>query len=408
MAPPPSPQPPELMEELVEEILLHFPPHEPALLVRAALVCKHWCRLISGPGFRRRFRELHRTPPMLGFHYRGISDDGRNVGRFVPTAAFRSPRAESRSWRALGARHGRNVGRFVPTAAFRSPRAAESRSWRALDARHGRVLLRCPGEPFGTDIVLAVWDPITDEKRKLPLLPRNRSRWGAAILCSAAGACDHLDCHRGPFLVVFVGSNLGGTCICTYSSDAAAWSQAISTPGTGDCVDPLMRSALIGNALYFGLVKKTKALRYDLESREMSWVQLPPTYHNFELRVLTTTEDDGLGLVTAHSNKIYMWSRKAGPPNTGWTQDRVIELERLLPIDAVLASPDVVGFAEGIGVVFVTANNVLFTIDLKTCKVKKVCEGRGIRGVVPYMSFYTPALGAACTAEGPSAGGSSA
>jgi hypothetical protein len=35
---------------------------------------------------------------------------------------------------------------------------------------------------------------------------------------------------------------------------------------------------------------------------------------------------------------------------------------------------------------------VLFTIDLKTCRVKKVCEGRGIRAVVPYMSFDTPGI----------------
>jgi hypothetical protein len=54
------------MEELVEEILLRFPPHEPACLVRAALVCKRWCRLVSGPGFRRRFREFHRMPPLAG------------------------------------------------------------------------------------------------------------------------------------------------------------------------------------------------------------------------------------------------------------------------------------------------------------------------------------------------------
>jgi hypothetical protein len=357
-----APPPPQLMEELIEEILLRFPPHEPALLVRAALVCKRWCRLVSGPGFRRWFRERHRTPPMLGFYYRAISDEG-NVGGFVPAAA-----------------------------AFRSPRA-ESRRWRALDARHGRVLLRCPGERFGTDMAFAVWDPITRKKRMLPLLPRNRARWGGAILCSAAGgACDHLDCHRGPFLVVVVGSNHGGTRICTYSSDAAAWSEATSALGTGDFIDPLMRSALVGNALYFGLVQKDKALRYDLESREVAWVRLPPTCHTFELRVLTTTEDGELGMVTAYGDKVYIWWRKAGPPDAGWRQDRVIELEGLLPMDVVLASPGVVGFAEGIGVIFVTANNVLFTIDLKTCRVKKVCEGRGIRAVVPYMSFDTPGI----------------
>ncbi|KAL6622694.1 hypothetical protein ACP70R_018680 [Stipagrostis hirtigluma subsp. patula] len=53
MAPPP---PPELMEELVEEVLLRFPPEEPASLVRAALVCRGWRCIVSDPFFRRRFR----------------------------------------------------------------------------------------------------------------------------------------------------------------------------------------------------------------------------------------------------------------------------------------------------------------------------------------------------------------
>ena len=53
------------LEELVEEVLLRFPPDDPASLVRAALVSKRWCRLISGRGFRRRFREFHRSPPLL-------------------------------------------------------------------------------------------------------------------------------------------------------------------------------------------------------------------------------------------------------------------------------------------------------------------------------------------------------
>ncbi|CAL5092000.1 unnamed protein product [Urochloa decumbens] len=364
MAPPP---PPYLAEELVEDILLRFPSTEPASLFRAALVCKHWYHLISAPGFRRRFRERHRTPPMLGFLYRGFADHGV-VNGFVPTAA-----------------------------AFCSPRA-ESRSCRALDARHGRILLQWPGEHSGTDdIALGVWDPITGVKRKLPHLPRNSSRWNAAVLCSAAaGDCDHLDCHRGPFLVVVVGTNdIGGTFICTCSSDvAASWSEPIfSEQQTRDCVDPSMRSALTGNALYFGFLSN-KALRYDLELCEISFVQLPPRHSNLGLRVFTTTEDGGLGLATAHGNKIYVWLRNndGREEDVGWRQDSVIELETLLHSYAILTLPYVVGFAEGISAIFVKASNVLFTIDVKTCKVEKVYKGRGIRAVVPYMSFYTPGL----------------
>ena len=56
------PQPPDLMEELVEEVLLRFPPDDPASLVRVTLVCKLWCRLVCGAAFRRRFSTAARPP----------------------------------------------------------------------------------------------------------------------------------------------------------------------------------------------------------------------------------------------------------------------------------------------------------------------------------------------------------
>ncbi|GJM94477.1 hypothetical protein PR202_ga11122 [Eleusine coracana subsp. coracana] len=54
MAPPPPP-PPELMEDAVGEILLRLPPDDPALLLRASLVCKPWRRLLTDPAFLRRY-----------------------------------------------------------------------------------------------------------------------------------------------------------------------------------------------------------------------------------------------------------------------------------------------------------------------------------------------------------------
>ncbi|CAD6221568.1 unnamed protein product [Miscanthus lutarioriparius] len=161
--PPPPPPPPPLVDDLVEEVLLRFPPDDPAALVRAALVCKRWRRLVSGPGFRRRFSEFHRTPPMLGMF---CNRELIRVSHFLPTTAFRPHHAER-----------------VPIA---------------LDARHGRVLLR------GEDWALVVWDPITDEEWKVPFPPKCTGvpYWTAAVLCSAdgTGGCDHLDCHRRPFI----------------------------------------------------------------------------------------------------------------------------------------------------------------------------------------------------------------
>ena len=51
------PHTPELVDmyELVEEILIHIPSDEPVGLIRTSLVCKAWCRLLSGHGFRDRY-----------------------------------------------------------------------------------------------------------------------------------------------------------------------------------------------------------------------------------------------------------------------------------------------------------------------------------------------------------------
>jgi hypothetical protein len=76
--------PPRRPPALPEKILVRFPPDDPASLVRAVLVCKPWCRLVSDDGFHRRFRQFHGMPPLLGFvcHLR---DGGDPVARFVPT-----------------------------------------------------------------------------------------------------------------------------------------------------------------------------------------------------------------------------------------------------------------------------------------------------------------------------------
>ena len=50
------PPAPPLAAELVEKILVCFLPGDPASLLRAALVCKPSCRIVSAEGFCSRFR----------------------------------------------------------------------------------------------------------------------------------------------------------------------------------------------------------------------------------------------------------------------------------------------------------------------------------------------------------------
>ncbi|CAN6196732.1 unnamed protein product [Urochloa humidicola] len=101
------PPPPKLPDELFEEVLVRFPPNDPARLVRATLVCKLWRRLICGPSFRRRYREFHGAPPMLGFFMNlGINSTFvRNSSTFPPLP---------RNWWVIDARHGRSSSEVRP------------------------------------------------------------------------------------------------------------------------------------------------------------------------------------------------------------------------------------------------------------------------------------------------------
>ncbi|RCV09298.1 hypothetical protein SETIT_2G016100v2 [Setaria italica] len=366
------------MDELVEHILLRCPADDPARLVRAALVCKRWCRILAGAGFRRRFRELHGSPPMLGFLHRSFPfppRDGAQCG-FASTTSFRATNAD------LGGRH-------------------------ALDSRHGRVLIgRLPKVGDHSDSRLAVWDPITGEQLELPEPPPCRGRpllnWNAAVLCASSqdGACDHLDCHRGHFLVVVVGTNILVHFAIVYSSEDGAWSKPTYAFQPDDTIVHLEESEpsiLAGNALYFISANETdlrsRILKYDLGTSMFDTIRLPPSTSRYRKSVmLTATENGGLGCGIVEHSRLCLWSRVAGRPNEHWVwaQTRVIELEKIIPDDDILMSYHLAGYAHGLDVLFIMRFDGLFSVDLKSGRMKRVCRREGIYGVVPYMSFCTP------------------
>ncbi|CAL5079048.1 unnamed protein product [Urochloa decumbens] len=351
---------PDLMGEIIEEILLRLPPSEPESLVRAALACKLWCRLISGARFRRRFREFHRTPPMLGF-IRNHIEVGDGFTDFV--------------------------ARFVPTCSFRPPRPhAGHRGWRAVDARHGRVLLRSTSGsgPLG----LVVWNPVTDERRQLPSMPYLNGN--AAVLCAASGACDHFDCHDGPFLIVVLNNGFDQMTLQVYSSEVGAWNEMTYVTQFPNYYVDGGRSTIARNALYFVIDHGRRLLQYSLTTREISVILHPPVSYFCSTRVMTM-EDGRLGVVRMEGHGFSLWSMEESPDGgTGWSQVRVIDLEKLLSVDA-----QSIFFEHGVGVIFVGTCDGIFCYDLKSGRVRKVCEEAWKYDIVPYMRFYTPAFGAA-------------
>ncbi|CAN6209570.1 unnamed protein product [Urochloa humidicola] len=121
--------------------------------------------------------------------------------------------------------------------------------------------------------------------------------------------------------------------------------------------------------------------------------------------VLTTAEGGVLGCVRLEGSRLHLWSREVGPHgDMEWAQSRVIEIRTLVPAGAFLYAFDVVGFADGGGVVYVGTYDASYVTDLKSGRVRKVERVNGRHKINPYISFFTPALSVAYTGEEPKAG----
>ncbi|CAM0948093.1 unnamed protein product [Alopecurus aequalis] len=306
--------PPQLIDDVTAEILLRLPPDEPEHLFRAALVCKPWLHIICDPGFRRRYRAFHGAPPLLGFLHRLMVSQGDPPARFASTTSMPE---------------------------FPHP-GSDGRRTRPLDCRHGRVLIHMLQHDEGPYLV---WDPVTGGRHYLPPEPEGIDWliYSAAVLCATDG-CDHLDCHGGPFRVVFA-----------------------ATHAHKDII---------------------------LACDRLSMIDPPPPYVS-DIALMAMENNTSLGFACIQGSSLYTWSMKVDTEEEAakWVQYRVIELGKTIPV----ADPDdelfVVGFAEGVGVVFVSSGVGLFTIKLNSGQVKKVDEPGEYFSALPYMSFYLPETG---------------
>ncbi|TVU40791.1 hypothetical protein EJB05_14269, partial [Eragrostis curvula] len=361
--------PPELNDDAIAEIFLRLPPDEPACLFRAALVSKPWRHIVSDPAFSCRFREFHRTPPLLGFLHNTAYRFGHGpVARFVPTTAAASPFSRFNS-------------------------AINGNPWWIADCRHGRVLVR-----RNTDDVYIVWDPITGHREELHRPDIPHESYTVVVLCAVAG-CDHRDCHGGPFHVLFlctVGRPRLTMHVCVYSSTARAWGRPVSaSTGSGALIGLYYHcGALIGDVYYCNLGVGDRIAKYQLGSHSLSMIDPPHIYDHPSL--LMPNEDGSLGLAGIKNSTLHLWSMTVNPEGVaGWIQCRVIELDKLMPTfdkgHWYRLSLD--GFAEGVGVIYITTYDEVFTLELKSGCVRNLSEpGVCYHPIFPFMSFYTPGM----------------
>ncbi|CAL5078094.1 unnamed protein product [Urochloa decumbens] len=355
--------PPELVDDTVTDILLRLSPDEPVCLFRASLVCKPWRRLLTDAAFLCRYHAFHRALPLLGFLHKQQDIGVGYLPRFVYPPRF--------------------VPTITPTP-FSKCALDGCAGWSVLDCRHGRVLFGVPVD--GTSLV--IWDPITGKQQQLPKPPVHLGghSYNAAVLCVVRG-CDHLHCHGGPFLVVVVVCGYVGMQSHLYYSEAGAWN---SYADVGlEYLGHREPSVLIGDDVYFiNILRWHTILKYNLGKNCSSIIQ-PPVVHNNDGGIALMPMEDGLlGLAYVLHSKLCLWSRNPEEV-AGWVEFRTIELEALIPFKSSF-SIKVVGSAEGIGIIFVTTDVGVFTIELKSGQVRKVGKHWECFTVFPFMSFYTP------------------
>ncbi|KAM0829788.1 hypothetical protein ACQ4PT_066655 [Festuca glaucescens] len=369
--------PPQLPDDAIRDILLRTPPDDPRRLVRASLSCKPWRRLLSDPVFCRTYRELHRrTQPLLGFiHNKGSAEKPYHCV-------------------------------LVPTTSFRPPGGTHRRNWIVLDSRHSRVLLYSfPPKP---DIEFVVWDPITDEQWRLILPDFTYGSWSATVLCAMDG-CDHIDCHGGPFLVVFAGLDKFAFA-SVYSSVSGDWSDTIFVEYPDAAMEQYpgmeyMRfmdsglgfTVLVGKTVYFPCNMSNRIMEYNIAEKRLSVIDTQ--FHEYYQRhiVLVAVEDDGvLVFAGVEDSSLHVWSREAGQDGAvAWARHRIIHLEMLVPRPGCWSTPDWDGMSGGLlvgsadGVVFLSTHAGSYTIEIGSGQVRKLTNMRFTDKIVPYTSFYT-------------------
>uniref|UniRef100_M8BKG5 Uncharacterized protein n=1 Tax=Aegilops tauschii TaxID=37682 RepID=M8BKG5_AEGTA len=245
--------------------------------------------------------------------------------------------------------HYQGMAQLVPTSSFR-PADSDRPGLNVLDARHGRVLLHtAQGQR------LVVWDPVTGEECKIPRVPSYALGFNAA---------------------------------------AGAWSQRIEIEQPA-FVDG-RPSVLVGNTLYFTCdpYLSFKMLGYNIVTQELSVIWPPSQHEYYSCTVLVKADDGKLGFAGVQNGTLYLWSMKDGADGyVEWVQRRVIQHKTMLRTRGLSTPPEVVGFADGHGFIFVRTGNTVFSMDLKSGHVRKVytCRSRNYDViVVPYMSFCTP------------------
>ncbi|CAN6356039.1 unnamed protein product [Urochloa humidicola] len=129
-----------------------------------------------------------------------------------------------------------------------------------------------------------------------------------------------------------------------------------------------------------------------MRNNAFSLIDLPDQCSRWNFAPMLT-EDSSLGLADVRDSNLYLWSWKVNPEGVAeWVNYRVIKLQTLHCICNPFAT-NVIVFAEGVDVIFMSTFVGMFTVELRSGKMTKVGGTEDYDSVLPIMSFYTPDCG---------------
>lgn len=362
-------------DDLLREIFVRLPPR-PSSLPRTSLVCKRWGRLVSDPQFIRRFRAFHGLrphPPLLGF----FSSRGREgVVDFTPTL---DP-----------------PDRVDPSRlSLQAPPRGE-----LLGCRHGLVLIH---NLKRLEIIL--WDPISRDHRRVAVPPAWFNNEDPRLdIRNAALICDDLHTGQLPleaFKVILLRSDDvprdadPHVFASLYESSTGVWNDLISTSITTP-LSMLTPSVLVGNSFYWFLngCGKRGILVFDLAKRNLSQIDTPVDAHiaiDSRFQILRL-ENGVLGLAILSGVIMQLWERNASScGGVRWMLQKTIELDKLLSLRSRNHEPWTVihGYDEDSHVIFVSIDQEVFMIPLKSLQFKQLFNTNIMTTYHPYTGFYT-------------------
>ncbi|KAL6657863.1 hypothetical protein ACP70R_005643 [Stipagrostis hirtigluma subsp. patula] len=366
-------QPPDLTEDLLEEIFLRI--SSPADLTRASTSCVSFRRLITDPTFLRQYRSLH-PPLLLGFL------DSWSPFVFQPAEA---PHPNAPAARALATAADFSFNYLPPARWF---------SWSVYDVLDGLVLLSCK-DHCGESVLpeLVVCDPLSRRYLLLPPMPDdqvkglNLTYWDVFLTPSA----DEDD--EASYSVTTVVYCPTKSVVFVFNSGSDSW--RVVTPSGWDILGlsgpeyPLLFCHCYAYGCFFWKARSAnKLVRLD-KNMEFSAIDLPPA-HDEHCNVVVEAGEGRLGLFCHIEDSTFLDYYTSMQSETQKTIEWQMKSKIPLPVHdlCIVRAPQGYIFLLSDPRVRETVQTTCFSLEIKTLKIEKVSQMKFKSSYAfPYFGF---------------------